>query len=453
MQINLVPDSSIASAPAGLTAAVEAAANVFDQDFPGNYTVNISYGWGTYDNVADATLTNPNSGVSPSAVSATPLYVNYSQLKSWLTADAIWPDQNTAVGSLPASNTAFPGGANTFIVSTAEEKALGVFVGDGGALDGSIKFDRSSSSASYWEPAALCEITHALGWTTASSDGGVPGVADLFRYSSTGNYQWTSGKPAYFSIDGGTTDLADFATSFDYTLFPNLPENDPLRYPFYSSATSLTNLDIEALNAIGFGSAPALPPSIDLLNFEASFPDLIAAFGINQSAMQNWYDTYQPVERRIETFDGLDYVASYTDLINAFGSAGSKQAVQDGGASHFITNGHNEGRTKTFDGLDYIASYRDLIHAFGANSDAGAYHYIEYGYNEGRTVTFDGLDYVASYPDLIKAFGSAGSEQAVEDEGASHFITSGVNEGRTTSFRRTRLYCKLWRSDKSVRCQ
>jgi hypothetical protein len=46
MQIALVPDSSIASAPAGLTAAVEAAAAVFERDFPGNYNINISYGWG-----------------------------------------------------------------------------------------------------------------------------------------------------------------------------------------------------------------------------------------------------------------------------------------------------------------------------------------------------------------------------------------------------------------------
>jgi hypothetical protein len=47
MQTTLIPDNSIASAPAGLTAAVEAAASVFEQDFPGNYNVNISYGWGT----------------------------------------------------------------------------------------------------------------------------------------------------------------------------------------------------------------------------------------------------------------------------------------------------------------------------------------------------------------------------------------------------------------------
>jgi hypothetical protein len=67
----------------------------------------------------------------------------------------------------------------------------------------------------------------------------------------------------------------------------------------------------------------------------------------------------------------LDYVASYGDLINAFKSAGSKQAVLDAGATHFIDAGSHEGRTTTFNGLDYIASYGDLINALGANGDAG----------------------------------------------------------------------------------
>jgi hypothetical protein len=62
MQITLVPDSSIASAPAGLTAAVEAAAAIFEHDFPGNYNVNISYGWGTFDNAPSDVLTSPSSG-------------------------------------------------------------------------------------------------------------------------------------------------------------------------------------------------------------------------------------------------------------------------------------------------------------------------------------------------------------------------------------------------------
>ncbi|MET4277718.1 MULTISPECIES: M10 family metallopeptidase [unclassified Bradyrhizobium] len=176
------------------------------------------------------------------------------------------------------------------------------------------------------------------------------------------------------------------------------------------------------------GTATGYNHFIDLVNFEASFPDLISAFGLNQSAMQNWYNQREPVEQRIATFDGLDYIASYPDLVVAFGNSGSMAAVEDAGAAHYIQRGTSENRQTTFNGLDYIASYQDLIKAFGANGDAGAFHFIENGSNEHRTVTFDGLDYIASYPDLIRAFG------ANEQIGAVHFIQNGLSEHRTTTF-------------------
>jgi Ca2+-binding RTX toxin-like protein len=49
---------------------------------------------------------------------------------------------------------------------------------------------------------------------------------------------------------------------------------------------------------------------VDALNFVASYGDLINAVGTNQQAAQNWYNKQEPVEQRVETFDGLDYVAS-----------------------------------------------------------------------------------------------------------------------------------------------
>ena len=167
---------------------------------------------------------------------------------------------------------------------------------------------------------------------------------------------------------------------------------------------------------------------IDSVNLEASYGDLIEAFGTNQQEMQNWCVTHEAIEQRADTFDGLDYVASYSDLSNAFKNSGSLQRVLDAGATHFIEYGLSEGRSTTFNGLDYVASYGDLIKAFGVSGDAGAYHYIEYGANEGRTTTFDGLEYIASYIDLVKAFG------ANEQDGAKHFIQHGYNEGRTISF-------------------
>ena len=276
MQITLVPDSSIALAPAGLTAAVDAAAAIYEQDFPGNYNINISYGWGTFDNTSSNELTNPNSGVY-SLGGGTATTVSYSQLKGWLTANADSSAQIAADATLPASSASFPGGANTFFVSFAEEKALGVFTGDSSAIDGSIGFNIGDASTSQdWEPAALTEIAHALGWDSIAGGGSFPEVSDLFRYSSPGQYGWTSGQSAYFSIDGGATDLADFATSFDQTLFTDLPADDPLRLPFTSAATTLTSFDIEALSVIGFGTANAASaPLPRRFNAGGSSPDIL----------------------------------------------------------------------------------------------------------------------------------------------------------------------------------
>jgi hypothetical protein len=250
MQINLIPDSSVNSAPAGFTAAIQAAADVFEQDFSGNYTVNISYCWGTIYNQANQTLTSLNGTFSLGSAEGTP-NISYATVKSWLTANATLPDQIAAVASLPASYTAFPGDANAFNVSTAEEKALGEFTGSASALDGAIGFNTAYANDSIdWETGAFVEIIHALGWSTEYY-AGEPTIADLFRYSSAGDYEWTGGQPAYFSTDGGRTDQANFLTSFDYTLFKNVAANEPLGGTTQDQA--LTSLDIEILNDIGFG--------------------------------------------------------------------------------------------------------------------------------------------------------------------------------------------------------
>lgn len=119
-------------------------------------------------------------------------------------------------------------------------------------------------------------------------------------------------------------------------------------------------------------------------------------------------------------FDGLEYIASYPDLIAALG------VNADLGVQHFLSAGFDEGRTTLFDGLEYIASNRDLISAFGANRDLGAQHYITFGIHEGRaTATFDPVQYLANYGDLQAAFG-----QDI-DATLAHYITHGFAEGRT----------------------
>ncbi len=115
--------------------------------------------------------------------------------------------------------------------------------------------------------------------------------------------------------------------------------------------------------------------------------------------------------------NSLEYVASHPDLMRAFG------ANSAAGFSHFVGAGYLEGRAVSFSGLEYIASYLDLIERFGANADAGASHYIQAGRFEGRTTNFDGLAYVASYGDLVTSYG------ADLNAGVAHYIETGRSEG------------------------
>ena len=265
MQINLIADNSVASAPAGFVAMVQAAAAIYEQAFSGNYTVNITYGWGTLDNQVSPDLTNPNSGIFSLGGFNNSTDIDYATMKSWFVA-------NAAIASLPASYTglpnyaSLPGNPNSYLVTSAQEKALGVFFGDASSVDGSIGFntgDLSVEPVADWEQAALQEIGHALGWNTGYviSEGDVPSVLDLFRYGSAGNLQWTDGQPAYFSLNGGGTDVANYLTVGDYTLFSNagdvLGDNDPFALPQTGNpaTATLTSLDTEIFNILGFASA------------------------------------------------------------------------------------------------------------------------------------------------------------------------------------------------------
>lgn len=437
MQINLVADASVGSAPAGFAAAIQQAADILDRVLTNAITVNISFGWGEIG----GTALQPGGNFAEGGPVESGGF-GYGAVKAALKAASDTRATADAVASLPASD---PNGGRGYFLANAQKKAFGLVPAGAGGLDGEIGF--ATGWTSNWVGGALHELTHALG--RASNDG--TQAMDLFRYSAAGVRQVSWGAAAYFSVDGGRTALANFGTASDAGDFKNdaLAPRDPFDETI--SAQALTAVDVELMNAIGFsvtaapqpvavmaaahGNDLGLDPAaadathfIDALNLEASYADLVHAFGLDGAAMQAWLAVYQPVEHRVGIFDGLDYIASYGDLVAAFRGAGSMQAVLDAGASHEITYGIIEGRTTSFNGLDYIASHPDLIVSLGADNDAGAYSYIESGAAAGRTTTFSGLAYVASNPDLVGSLGT--DEQAA----ARQFITAGYGQGRTTTF-------------------
>ena len=79
-------------------------------------------------------------------------------------------------------------------------------------------------------------------------------------------------------------------------------------------------------------------------------------------------------------FDGLQYIASYPDLIRAFG------ANRAAGERHYQQYGRAEGRSPdSFNEQQYLANYADLRAAFGTDGERATIHYITYGFFEGRT--------------------------------------------------------------------
>jgi hypothetical protein len=437
--INLLFDAAAMAAPASFRSGIQQAVAILAANITDKITVDIKI---DYSGTGGGAAAGPDSGY----------YETYSWVKSMLTGNASPGD--TTFNSLPAGSSIQ--GQSNVAVWNAQLKLWGVLgANDTTTDDGSATF-ATDINPNLLVGVALHELTHALGRVPYGS---APDIFDLFRFTSPGVQLFQGGSTApaaHFSLDGGYTKLADYGRTSDPSDFLNTGvqgTNDPFN-EYYGSSTiqGLTAVDLKQLDALGFHLTSSSPVSlqaeaqvhpndlnyastasgynhfIDLSNFEASFPDLISAFGLNQAAMQSWYNQYEPAEKRVATFDGLDYIASYPDLIGAFAKAGSINAIEDIGAIHYIQYGVNEHRMTTFNGLDYIASYKDLIAAFGSNSDMGAFHFIEYGVNEHRISTFDGLNYIASYPDLIQAFG------ANEQIGAFHFINWGSHEQRTTTF-------------------
>ena len=145
------------------------------------------------------------------------------------------------------------------------------------------------------------------------------------------------------------------------------------------------------------------------LNYIASNPDLIYAFGINTSSAISHYDNHGRLEgRSITSFSASGYLAKYSDLSAAFGNDETLAL------KHYIQYGYSEGRTVSssasnsgsnssagsgsgsntssptalsdFQAFNYIASNIDLISVFGVDIVAAKSHYINYGKSEGRPV-------------------------------------------------------------------
>src|SRR5271166_3210301 len=260
LTINLKYDANALAAPQSFRDGVQAAANVLEAAIDDPITVTIEVGYTEYDQGGPA-YTPLTDGFSLGGTDPAPsVQISYTALRAALANDETSPSDVEAVNSLP--NTASLNGQIEFALSGAEAKVLGAISATDPTIDGYAGFPASFTGD---VTTAIIELSHALGLLNGA------GVETLVEYTSPGNHLPTSttDTPAYFSLDGGNTNLANFAVTFDSTLFLNL-SNDPLSVlntsagVFSTRATALTPLDLDLLGVLGFDvtSTPTLPTPI-----------------------------------------------------------------------------------------------------------------------------------------------------------------------------------------------
>ncbi len=257
--INITYDSSVTAAPAGFKTAVAAAVSYLQAEFTNNLTLNINVGYGE---VGGTAMVAGALGESMTNFTRT----NYSTVVNALTSHATSPDDQTAVASL-SGTTALSG--MSFLVSTAEAKALGITSTASGSSDGSIGI--SSAYPMTYDPAnravagaydaigviehEITEVMGRVGYLNSGSVGYTP--LDLFRYTGAGALVKAPGAGS-FSIDGGKTLLQAYnnpVNGGDTTDWTSSVVGDAFGSGYTGTAALVTAVDLREMDVIGWTRA------------------------------------------------------------------------------------------------------------------------------------------------------------------------------------------------------
>lgn len=208
--------ASVTTSPyaAQIQAGFQAAAQAYQAIFVNPVTVNIHVGWGEL-------LGSPVTSLGVAGMYGSGSY-GYSQVQTMLRATATSSTDTAAYAAMP---TASPAGSLNYTLTPALAKALGVAPATSSGTDGYIGFgstysfdfnraDGISAGAYDFTGVALHEISHVLGRVSGlgSSTPRNAMPIDAFRYAAPGTPTFNYSTPAYFSIDGGATNLANFAS-------------------------------------------------------------------------------------------------------------------------------------------------------------------------------------------------------------------------------------------------
>ncbi len=269
--IDPIYDSSITSLPnaASIESAFNTVAGDYASSFAGSEVINVGVSWGS---VGGYSLPSNAVGASVDNLYG---YFSYSTIQSLLTQAAHNTPSDTvlatAIAHLPATA---PSGVSQYVVPSSEAKALGLISPSQTGADGYIGFAGSTASYTFnptggiasgtydFQAVAAHELDEVLGRITGLT-GTSPSyrtVFDLFRYSANGVLDFGYNDAAYFSIDGGKTNLGAFNNSSsggDRSDWLTLSTSSDVQDAFISTgkALNLTAVDLTGLDVLGYGGS------------------------------------------------------------------------------------------------------------------------------------------------------------------------------------------------------
>jgi serralysin len=242
LTINLIFDAAAMAAPASFRAGIAQAASILSSAISDKITINLDI---DYSGTGGGAAAGPDNGQ----------YLSYASVRADLINNATPGD--TAFNSLPTGSSIQ--GQSQVAVWNAQLKLWGLIgANDTTTDDGSATF-ATDINPNLLVGVALHELTHAMGRVPY---GPQPDVFDFDRFTSVGTRLLANGDTApaaYFSLNGGTTKLADYGQTSDPSDFLNSGvqgPNDPFN-EFYTGSTlqTLTAVDLEQLDALGFHTA------------------------------------------------------------------------------------------------------------------------------------------------------------------------------------------------------
>ena len=332
--INVIYDSSVNSAPAGFTTAIQEAVQYLESVIITPITVNIDVGYGEIDGQA---LESGALGESETYLES----YSYSPIKSALANVA-----PAAASSLPSSA---PG---TMWLATAQAKALGL-AGASSDIDAYVGFssvypftydpnNRAVAGAYDFIGVVEHEFTEDMGRIDlfGADIGGTANsysLLDLYHYTSPGVHTYTGTATNYFSVDGGTTNLDYFNTNPNGDLgdwASSAGDDSFLAFSPPGEVDLVSQTDITEMNALGYQtlSSPVVTASNQTVAYNQSVPltDIFSVSGSGITQYQIWFsdpglgapalgtvtDSGTPIALdqsvTVTTLSGLDYTGSGT---------------------------------------------------------------------------------------------------------------------------------------------